>query len=337
MRAMVLIEPKTPLESMDLPIPQPQPGQVLIRVEACGVCRTDLHIYEGELTHPKLPLVLGHQIVGIIAQQGPGCQRFPLGQRVGVPWLGKSCGRCDYCKAGQENLCDNALYTGYLMNGGFAEYCIAYEQFIFPIPDSYSPAHAAPLLCAGLIGYRAYRLAGEGKRLGFYGFGAAAHLLIQIARHQGREVWAFTRPGDSQAQTFAKSLGAVWAGDSDQKPPVELDAAIIFASAGELVPLALQAIKKGGSVVCAGIYMSDIPSFPYDWLYGERLLRSVTNLTREDGQQLFHLIQEFKLETVINPYPLEKANEALMDLKHGKLSGSAVLTISPTQRVYSRR
>lgn len=329
MRAMVLVEPKTPLQSMDLPIPQPQPGQVLIRVEACGVCRTDLHVYEGELTHPKLPLVLGHQIVGIIAQQGAGCQRFALGQRVGVPWLGKSCGHCAYCKMGQENLCDNALYTGYQMNGGFAEYCVAYESFIFPIPEAYSPAHAAPLLCAGLIGYRALRLAGEGKRLGFYGFGAAAHLLIQVARYQGRDVWAFTRPGDSQAQTFAKSLGAMWAGDSNQKSPVELDAAIIFASAGELVPLALQAIRKGGTVVCAGIYMTDIPSFPYAWLYGERVLRSVTNLTREDGQLFFDLLQQAKLETVINPYPLEKANEALMDLKHGRLSGSAVLTMPP--------
>lgn len=327
MHAMVLIQPKNPLQSIDLPIPQPKAGQVLIRVEACGVCRTDLHIYDGELSHPELPLVLGHQIVGIIVQQGPECYRFTIGQRVGVPWLGKSCEHCSYCQIGQENLCDNALYTGYQLNGGFAEYCVADEKYIFSIPDAYSSAHAAPLLCAGLIGYRALRLAGNGKRLGFYGFGAAAHLLIQVARYQEREVWAFTRPGDTQAKNFAKSLGAVWVGDSNQKSPIELDAALIFAPSGELVPLALQAIKKGGSVVCAGIYMSDIPSFPYAWLYGERILRSVTNLTREDGQQLFALLQQAQIETVINSYPLEKANEALMDLKQGKLTGSAVLII----------
>ena len=329
MRAMVLLKAKTPLQLMDLPIPQPEAGQILIRVEACGVCRTDLHIYDGELPHPKFPLILGHQIVGTIVQQGPECMTFPLGQRVGVPWLGQSCGHCDYCKAGQENLCDHALYTGYQFNGGFAEYCVADEKFIFPIPDSYSSAHAAPLLCAGLIGYRTLRIAGEGQRLGFYGFGAAAHILLQIARYQGRQVWAFTRPEDIQTQAFAKNLGAIWAGDSNQKPPVELDAALIFAPAGELVPLALQAIKKGGAVVCAGIYMTDIPSFPYALLYGERVLRSVTNLTREDGRQLFALLQQVKIETIINSYPLEKANDALMDLKQGKIEGSAVLTLSP--------
>jgi propanol-preferring alcohol dehydrogenase len=327
MRAMVLIQPKTSLQLMDLPIPHPEKDQVLIRVEACGVCRTDLHIYESELTHPKLPLVLGHQVVGTIVQQGTHSHRFAIGQRVGIPWLGRSCEECAYCLAGQENLCDRALYTGYQLDGGFAEYCVAYEKYIFPIPAAYSPPHAAPLLCAGLIGYRSLRLAGNGKRLGFYGFGAAAHLLIQVARYQVREVYAFTRPGDTQAQDFAKKLGAVWAGNSNQKPPVELDAAIIFAPSGELVPQALQAVKKGGSVVCAGIYMSDIPSFPYAWLYGERILRSVTNLTREDGQQFFDILQKAKIETVINPYPLEKANEALMDLKKGKLTGSAVLVI----------
>jgi alcohol dehydrogenase, propanol-preferring len=327
MRAMVLIEPKTPLQSIDLPIPDPQTGQVLIRVEACGVCRTDLHIYDGELPHPKLPLVLGHQIVGKIVKLGSNCQRFAIGQRVGVPWLGKSCEHCSYCQAGQENLCENGLYTGYQLNGGFAEYCVADEKYIFPIPAHYSSIHAAPLLCAGLIGFRTLRLAGNGKHLGFYGFGAAAHILIQVACYRGQEVYAFTRPGDTQAQDFAKSLGAVWAGDSTQKPPVELDAALIFAPAGELVPIALQAIKKGGSVVCAGIYMSDIPSFPYAWLYGERVIRSVTNLTREDGEQFFALLQNAKIETSINPYPLENANEALMDLKKGKLNGSAVLTI----------
>lgn len=325
MKAMVLVQPKTPLQLIELPIPQPEKREVCLRVEACGVCRTDLHIYEGELTHPKLPLVLGHQIVGTIVQQGKECQRFANGQRVGVPWLGRSCGHCSYCQAKQENLCDHALYTGYQINGGFAEYCVADERYIFPIPDTYSSAHAAPLLCAGLIGYRSLHLAGNGKRLGFYGFGAAAHLLIQVATYQGREVWAFTRSGDLQAQQFAKALGAIWAGDVDQKPPVELDAALIFAPAGELIPLALQAIRKGGSVVCAGIYMSDIPSFPYAWLYGERVLRSVTNLTREDGEQFFDLLQHAKIETMIHTYPLEKANEALMDLKHGKLTGSAVL------------
>lgn len=327
MRAMVLLNPKTPLQMVNLPIPQPGKGQVLIRIEACGICRTDLHIYLGELSHPHLPLILGHQIVGVIERLGEECHRFAQGQRVGVPWLSQSCQHCFYCESGQENLCDHAVYTGYQLNGGFAEYCIANENYIFPIPDSYSPAHAAPLLCAGLIGYRAYRLAGPGKHLGFYGFGVAAHLLIQIARCQGKEVWAFTRPGDSQAQAFAKRLGAVWAGDSNQKVSHSLDAAIIFASAGELVPLALQAIKKGGSVVCAGIYMTDIPSFPYSLIYGERVLRSVTNLTRDDGTQFFALLKEIQLETVINCYPLERANEALEDLQQGKLTGSAVLTI----------
>jgi propanol-preferring alcohol dehydrogenase len=324
---MVLVQPKTPLQKMDLPIPEPQAGQALIQVEACGVCRTDLHIYDGELTHPSLPLVLGHQIVGKIAKLGSNCHRFAIGQRVGVPWLGKSCEHCSYCRAGQENLCENGLYTGYQLNGGFAEYCVADEKYILPIPAHYSSIHAAPLLCAGLIGFRTLRLAGDGKHLGFYGFGAAAHILIQVALYQGRKVYAFTRAGDVQAQDFAKSLGAIWAGDSEQKPPVELDAALIFAPAGELVPIALQAIRKGGSVVCAGIYMSDIPSFPYAWLYGERIIRSVTNLTREDGELFFTLLEKAKIETIVNPYPLEKANEALIDLKKGKLSGSAVLTI----------
>ncbi len=327
MRAMVFQQPHKPLQAMDVPIPQPQSKQVLIRVEACGVCRTDLHIYEGELTHPKLPLILGHQIVGTIVQQGSDCHHFPNGQRVGVPWLGKSCGHCEYCQTNQENLCDDASYTGYQLNGGFAEYCVADEDYLFPIPEAYSPVHAAPFLCAGLIGYRTLRLAGKGQRLGFYGFGAAAHILIQIARHQEREVWAFTRPGDHQAQDFARQLGAVWAGDSHQQPEKLLDAALIFAPTGELIPLALQAVKKGGSVICAGIHMSDIPSFPYSYLYGERILRSVTNLTREDGQEFFALLQRMQIETVVNVYPLEQANEALIDLKHGKLSGSAVLKI----------
>lgn len=313
---------------MEIPIPEPQKEEVLIRVEACGICRTDLHIYEGELASPKLPLVPGHQIVGTIVKRGVQCERFDIGQRIGVPWLGKSCGCCSYCLDHQENLCDHALCTGYQINGGFAEYCTANENYIFPIPSTYSAVHAAPLLCAGLIGYRSLRLAGSGKKLGFYGFGAAAHLLIQVALTQGREVWAFTRPGDVEAQGFAKKLGAVWAGGSDNESPVELDAAIIFAPMGELVPRALRSIKKGGSVVCAGIHMSDIPSFPYAWLYGERVIRSVTNLTREDGEQFFQLIQNRCIETIVHEYPLERANEALMDLKNGKLTGSAVIAIN---------
>lgn len=284
---MIFVKPKTPLKLVDIPIPEPGIGQILIRVAACGVCRTDLHIFEGELSHPKLPLVFGHQIVGQITQLGPQSSRFAIGQRVGVPWLGKSCGQCPYCQENRENLCDFAVYTGYQMNGGYAEYCVAEENFVFPIPEQYSSAHAAPLLCAGLIGYRSLRLCGSAKRLGFYGFGAAAHILIQAARALGKEVFAFTRPQDAEAQDFARSLGALWAGGSDEKPPFELDAALIFAPSGELVPLALQAVKKGGSVVCAGIHMSDIPSFPYAYLYGERILRSVTNLTREDGNLFF--------------------------------------------------
>lgn len=326
MRAMVLTEPKKPLQLIDLPLPEPLEGQVLIRVEACGVCRTDLHIYDNELTHPNIPLVLGHQIVGIVVSKGS--HKFAVGDRVGVPWLGKSCQHCPYCSAGQENLCNQGLYTGYQFNGGFAEYCTAYEDYIFPIPQNYSPLHAAPLLCAGLIGFRSLRLAGVGQKIGFYGFGAAAHILIQIARHQGKEVFAFTRKGNLIDQDFAKSLGAVWAGGSNENPPAPLDAALIFAPAGELVPIALQAIKKGGCVVCAGIHMSDIPSFPYSFLYGERILRSVTNLTREDGQLFFELIQKIQIETKINVYPLEEANQALKDIRAGKLTGSAVLRIN---------
>lgn len=327
MRAMVFNKPKTALQLLNLPIPHPEKGEVLIQVEACGVCRTDLHIFEGELSHPKLPLILGHQIVGKIVECGANSHHFALGQRVGVSWLGKSCQQCPQCKEKQENLCDQALYTGYQLNGGFAEYCVANEQYIFPIPLTYSPIQAAPLLCAGLIGYRSLRLVGKGKRLGFYGFGSAAHILIQIVRSQKREVYAFTRQGDKQAQSFAKNLGAIWAGDSNQRPPVEMDGAIIFAPSGELVPLALQAVKKGGTVVCAGIHMSDIPSFPYAWLYGERILRSVTNLTREDGELFFNLVQRIPLEITTKPYLLERANEALMDLKNGILIGSAVLMI----------
>ena len=327
MRAALLFQPHTPLQIVDWPIPQPRDHQVLIRVEACGVCRTDLHLYEGELEHPKLPLIPGHQIVGTIVDYGPGASLFAIGERVGVSWLGKSCGNCSYCLMAKENLCDRVLCTGYQLDGGFAEYCTADEAYLFPIPPAYSSVHAAPLLCAGLIGYRALQLAGQGVQLGFYGFGAAAHLLIQVARFQGRKVAAFTRPGDHQAQAFARRLGAVWAGDSDQHPPFELDAALIFASAGELVPAALRMTKKGGTVVCAGIHMSDIPSFPYAQLYGERVLRSVTNLTREDGQAFFNLLKQVEIHTSIHLYPLDRVNDALDDLKHGRLSGSAVLTI----------
>lgn len=327
MKAMVLVEPKKPLQLMELPIPDPKEGQVLIKVEACGVCRTDLHIFDGELTHPHLPLVLGHQVVGTIAKLGPNCSHFSLGDLVGVPWLAKACGHCAYCQAGTENLCEDGLYMGYQLNGGFAEYCTAYEDYIFAIPATYSSIHAAPLLCAGLIGYRTLRLAGDAKQLGFYGFGAAAHILIQVARYQGKEVYAFTRENDTETQRFAKSLGAVWVGSSNDKPPVLLDAALLFAPAGELVPIALQAVKKGGSVVCAGIYMSDIPTFAYSLLYGERIVRSVTNLTREDGRQFFDIVNKAKIETVVTAYPLEQANAALHDLKTGRLTGSAVLQI----------
>lgn len=327
MKAMVLAKPKTQLKLKEIPIPEPGEGQVLIKVEACGVCRTDLHIFDGELAHPKLPLILGHQVVGTVVKNGNGCKRFAVGDRIGAPWLAKSCGHCPYCLAGQENLCDHGLYMGYQLNGGFAEYCTAYEEYTFPIPEDYSSLHAAPLLCAGLIGYRTLRIAGEGKRLGFYGFGVAAHILIQVACFQNREVYAFTREGDSEGQKFAMSLGASWAGSSKEMPPEELDAALIFAPVGDLIPKALKAVKKGGSVVCAGIYMTDIPSFPYSLLYGERVLRSVTNLTREDGTQFFEILQKSKIETVVNSYPLEKANEALNDFKRGKLTGSAVLTI----------
>lgn len=328
MRAMVLNKPRTPLTLEDLPVPEPQEGQALIQVAACGVCRTDLHVIDGDLPHPSLPLILGHQVVGNIVKLGPHAHRFKIGERVGCPWLGKSCQTCSYCLSEQENLCDDAVYRGYQFNGGFAEYCVADEQYIFKIPPQYPSANAAPLLCAGLIGYRSYRFAGTGTRLGFYGFGSAAHILTQAALHQKKEVYAFSRNGDIKSQSFARSLGAVWAGDSDQKPPVELDAAIIFAPAGELVPLALKAIRKGGSVICAGIHMSDIPSFPYQWLYGERILRSVTNLTRQDGRDFFQLANEMTIETSITTYSLEQANQALADLRNGQISGSAVLAIT---------
>jgi len=329
MRAMALDAPGEPLRLADLPDPHSAPGQLLIRVRACGVCRTDLHVVDGDLTEPKLPIVPGHQIVGEVAELGEGVSGFAVGDRVGVPWLGGSCGACSYCAAGNENLCDAARYTGYQIDGGFAELCAANARFCFPIPEDYPDLQAAPLLCAGLIGYRSLRMAGPGRRLGFYGFGAAAHILVQVARYQEREVYAFTRPGDAQAQDFARRLGAAWAGDSGEAPPEPLDAAIIFAPVGDLVPAALRAVRKGGVVVCAGIHMSDIPSFPYAILWGERVVRSVANLTRRDGEEFLALAPNVPVRTEVRPYPLEQANEALRDLREGRFSGAAVIAVDP--------
>jgi len=333
---MILDAPGKRLRLADVSEPKPGSGELLIQVRCCGLCRTDLHVVDGELTKPKLPLIPGHQIVGTVIQTGQGAVRFKQGERVGVPWLGGSCGKCFYCLSGRENLCDWARYTGYQIDGGFAEMCVADERFCFPIPEGYPNLQAAPLLCAGLIGYRAYRMAGEGKRLGFYGFGAAAHILIQVARYHRREVYAFTKPGDTDAQRFAKSLGAVWTGSSDEPPPVPLDAAIIFAPAGELVPLALKSVAKGGTVVCAGIYMSDIPSFPYSILWEERVLRSVANLTRRDGEEFLALAPKVPVQTEVHPYPLEKVNEALDDLRAGRFTGAAVILINPTPEMKPR-
>ena len=329
MRAMILEKPRQPLVAVDLPVPSPGPGQLLIRVHTCGVCRTDLHVVDGELTEPKLPLVPGHQIVGTVEATGEGAARFSKGDRVGVPWLGGSCGQCRFCRSGRENLCDESRYTGYQIDGGFAELCVADEKFCFPIPDSYPDLQAAPLFCAGLIGYRALCMAGEAKRLGFYGFGAAAHIIIQVARYQGREVYAFTRRGDVEGQAFARKLGAVWAGSSEELPPEPLDAAIIFAPVGSLVPASLRAVTKGGTVVCAGIYMSDIPSFPYSILWGERVVRSVANLTRRDGEEFLELAPKVPVRTEVHPYPLEEANEALNDLREGRFIGAAVVVVDP--------
>lgn len=325
MRAMQLEKIGAPLRLVDMPIPSPNPDQILIQIHACGVCRTDLHLIDGELPHPNLPIVPGHQIVGTVAKLGENVQLFKLGDRVGVPWLQGSCESCSYCLSGRQNLCDNALFTGYSVNGGYAEYCVANAAYTFPIPPHYSDIQAAPLLCAGLIGYRALKLAGPARHIGFYGFGASAHILAQVVRHRGGSVYAFTRPGDLATQQFAKSLGAVWAGGSDEKPPVPLDAAILFAPVGALVPTALRAVAKGGTVVSAGIHMSDIPSFPYSILWEERCLRSVANLTKEDGREFLAIAAEFPIKTHITTYPLEKANAALEDLRHGRFSGAAVL------------
>ncbi len=327
MRAMVLTAPRRPLELRELPRPAPGPGQVQLRVRACGVCRTDLHVADGELPEPKLPLVLGHQIVAVVTELGEGVGQFAVGDRVGVPWLGWTCGHCRYCLSGRENLCDEARFTGYQLDGGYAEYAVTDARYCFPIPEGYPDLQAAPLLCAGLIGYRALRLAGEAERLGLYGFGAAAHIVAQVARFRGQRVYAFTRPGDTEGQQFARELGAVWAGGSDQPPPEPLDAALIFAPVGGLVPQALRAVAKGGVVVCAGIHMSDIPSFPYEILWGERVLRSVANLTRRDGEEFLALAPQVPVRTTVQAYPLEEANRALEDLRAGRIHGAAVLVV----------
>jgi alcohol dehydrogenase, propanol-preferring len=328
MRAMVLTAPGSPLVLQALPSPEPGPDHVLIQVRACGVCRTDLHIAEGELAEPKLPLILGHEIVGTVVGRGSNVERFSLGERVGVPWLGHTCGVCRYCERGAENLCDRARFTGYQIDGGYAEYAIADQRFCFPLAGTYGDAEAAPLLCAGLIGYRSLRLTGEAERLGIYGFGAAAHIITQVACHQGRKVFAFTRRGDLKAQAFARELGAVWAGDSDAPAPEPLDAAIIFAPVGSLVPLALRSVAKGGRVVCAGIHMSDIPAFPYHILWGERVIRSVANLTRRDGEEFLALAPQIPIHTQVETFTLEQANAALRCLKHGQVQGAAVLVIN---------
>ena len=324
---MVLERPRAPLVARDMPDPAPGPGQVLLRVRACAVCRTDLHIIDGELHDPKLPLVLGHEIVGTVAARGDGATRFDVGTRVGVPWLGWTCGVCRYCRSGRENLCIRARFTGYQIDGGYAQCCVADERFCFELPSSYDDVHAAPLLCAGLIGYRALSASGAGEALGLYGFGAAAHLIAQVARSQGRRVFAFTRPDDTPSQEFALQLGAEWAGGSDQTPPVELDAAILFAPVGTLVPAALRVVAKGGTVVCAGIHMTDIPSFPYDILWGERVLRSVANLTRRDGEEFLTLAPRVPVRTDVEPMPLDHANEALERLRAGDVRGAVVLTM----------
>ena len=325
MRAMILKTPRQPLRAADIPVPKPGATQVLVKVAACAVCRTDLHILDGELPSPKLPLVPGHEIVGVIVEKGEGVQRFRTGDRVAIPWLDWTCGECEFCRSERENLCDRARFTGYTLDGGYAEFAVADERFCFPIPDAYSDAEAAPLLCAGLIGYRSLTKTGKAKHLGIYGFGAAAHIVAQVAKFQGREIFAFTRRGDSEAQAFAKSLGAVWAGDSETLPPEQLDAAIIFAPVGSLVPLALRAVARGGTVVCAGIHMSDIPSFPYDLLWQERMLCSVANLTRRDGAEFFTLAPQVPVRTTVQLFSLAEANEALTRLRSGKLRGAAVL------------
>lgn len=327
MRLMQLDAAGRPLRLVRREVRRPGPGQLLLRVCACGVCRTDLHIVDGELPRLGHPIVPGHEVVGTVVETGPGAQRFADGQRVGIAWLGWTCGRCRYCSGGRENLCDEARFTGYHLDGGYAEYALADSRFCLALPREYGDAEAAPLLCAGLIGYRALRLAGAARKLGIYGFGAAAHIVAQLARREGRELFAFTRPGDAAAQAFARSLGAAWAGDSTAAPPEPLDAALLFAPVGALVPAALRAVAKGGTVVCAGIHMSEIPAFPYEILWGERRLLSVANLTRADGEEFLALAPKVPVKTSVETFPLEQANEALARLREGRIHGAAVLTM----------
>jgi len=327
MRAMVLTKVGKPLEKQTVAIPTIGPDEVLVEVHTCGVCRTDLHIIDGEVKAPKLPLILGHQVVGAVAKVGSDVKAFQLGQRVGMPWLHQACGKCEYCKNGKENLCDKALFTGLHTNGGFAQYCVAKAQFLLPLDSKLSDLHLAPLLCAGLIGYRAFSMVENAKKIGFYGFGVSAHILVQFAKAKGIEVYAFTRKGDHEGQEFAKKMGAIWAASSEECPPTPLDAAIIFAPVGSLIPTALKAVKKGGKVVCAGIHMSDIPTFPYSSLWNEKTLCSVANLTRKDGKEFFKFAAHTPIETHVQEYPLEKANEALNDLRQGAIPGAAVLRI----------
>ena len=324
-RAMVFRGVGEPLALEQRPIPDPASGEVLVRVSACGVCRTDLHVVDGDLTEPRLPVVPGHEVVGRVAAVGRDVERFREGERVGIPWLGWTCGTCRFCRRGQENLCEAARFTGYTLDGGYGDYCLADQRYCFPVGGARSDEEAAPLLCAGLIGYRALRMAGDAERLGLYGFGAAAHIIAQVARQQGRQVFAFVRPGDDAAKTFARDLGAVWAGESGDAPPDELDAALIFAPVGALVPAALKAITPGGTVVCAGIHMSDIPQFPYDILWRERRIVSVANLTRQDGEEFLALAAETDIEMSVEPMPLPEANTALNRLRDGRLQGAAVL------------
>lgn len=325
MRAMILERPGTPLRPVEREVPRPGVGQILLKVRACGVCRTDLHVVEGDLPDPKLPLIPGHEIVGEVVGLGEGVDQFLTGQRVGVPWLGHTCGECRFCRMDRENLCDAPGFTGYTLDGGYAEYALADARYCFLLPDNYDDLHAAPLLCAGLIGYRSYALAEDAERIGLYGFGAAAHIITQVAVRQGREVYAFTRPGDRTAHEFARRLGAVWAGDSDQSPPQELDAAILYAPVGTLVPQALRVVRKGGRVICAGIHMSDIPGFPYAILWGERSVSSVANLTRRDGEEFLGVAAAIQIRTEVHLYPLAEANRALEDLRQGRFQGAAVL------------
>jgi propanol-preferring alcohol dehydrogenase len=325
MKAMVLHAPGEALSATELATPKPRTGEVLVQVRACAVCRTDLHVVDGELPSPKLPLVPGHEIIGVVAALGDSVERFKTGDRMGIPWLGWTCDACVYCRAGRENLCDQARFTGYTLDGGYAEYTVADQRYCFPIPDSYSDAEAAPLLCAGLIGYRSLGKTGDARRIGIYGFGAAAHIITQVARFQGREIYAFTRRGDQEGQQFARSLGAVWAGDSETLPPEQLDAAIIFALVGELVLRALKAVAKGGTVVCGGIHMSDIPAFPYDLLWEERILCSVANLTRRAAKEFIALAPRVPVRTTVQTFPLREANEALERLRSGRIKGAAVL------------